>query len=182
VDKRYEGIDGVQYERYETSPGVFETFARRPGVEGILPELQRKLGEARKATKRLMAKEKNPFKHSLLDAKQLAEKLTMNSIYGFTGATTSPLPLVAIAAAITCTGRDIINRTKAYLEENMEANVIYGVSGWYLILVSSPVYMYILDGRVTGRIIQDVCLSMERWYDGIRVNRPGRRILVRPAT
>lgn len=125
----FRGIEGVTYEDFETSPGNVETFAHRPGEKGILSMIEENLGESRKATKRLMSqtdKEKDPFKYSLLNSKQLAEKVTMNSLYGFCGTSSGALPLVAIAAAVTCTGRQMIEKTADFVRSTMGGTVVYG--------------------------------------------------------
>ena len=125
-DDCYLGIEGVTYEDFETSPGHIETFAHRPGEKGILSMIEEELGESRKATKKLMKGEKDGFKYNLLDSKQLAEKVTMNSLYGFCGTSNGALPLVAIAAAVTCTGRRMIEQTADFVRETMGGTVVYG--------------------------------------------------------
>ena len=124
-DDSFKNIDGVHYEEYETSPGNIETFAHRPGEKGILSRIEEDLGEARKATKKLM-KGSTGFKYDLLNSKQLAQKVTMNSLYGFCGTVRGSLPLVAIAAAVTCTGRDMIVKTAEFVRNVMGATVVYG--------------------------------------------------------
>lgn len=127
TEEEYLGIEGVKYENHEISDGVNVTFAHRPGQNSILCELEEVLGEERKATKKLMKTEKDPFKYSLLDSKQKAQKVTMNSIYGFTGTVNhGMLPLVEIAAAVTSTGREMIKTTKEYAERVHGCNVVYG--------------------------------------------------------
>ena len=126
-DDKYRNLEGVVYEDHQVSDGVCATFAHRSGSKSILCELEEVLGEERKATKKLMKSEKDPFAYSLLDSRQKAQKVTMNSIYGFTGTVNNGmLPLVEIAAAVTSTGRDMIKRTKEYAEEKHGCNVIYG--------------------------------------------------------
>ena len=44
--------------------------------------------------------------------KQLALKITANSLYGQLGAPTSPIYLKAIAACTTSTGREMLNSSK----------------------------------------------------------------------
>lgn len=122
----YVGIEGVIYEEFKTSAGKSETFAHRPGEKGILSKIEQSLGEARKATKVLMKSEKDPVKYSLLNSKQLAQKITMNSLYGFCGTRSGSLPLPAIAAAVTCTGRDMIDRTAEFVKKDMGGRVVYG--------------------------------------------------------
>ena len=63
----------------------------------------------------------------VFDGKQLAFKVSMNSIYGFTGASKGILPCMAIASTTTARGREMIDETKTYVEENFKgAKVRYG--------------------------------------------------------
>jgi len=61
------------------------------------------------------------------NGKQLAYKISMNSIYGFTGAGKGILPCVPIASTTTFKGRSMIEETKEYVERNFPgAKVRYG--------------------------------------------------------
>jgi DNA polymerase delta subunit 1 len=61
------------------------------------------------------------------NGKQLAYKISMNSVYGFTGAGKGMLPCVPIASTVTAKGRSMIEETKNYVEANFEgAKVRYG--------------------------------------------------------
>jgi len=61
------------------------------------------------------------------NGKQLAYKVSMNSVYGFTGAGKGILPCVPIASTTTCRGRGMIEETKTYVEANFPgAKVRYG--------------------------------------------------------
>jgi DNA polymerase elongation subunit (family B) len=131
------GIPGVHYEKFETFPGHFETFAYHEGEESILCKLERTMGLERKAVRRLIKTEEDAFMRSVLDGQQLAIKTAMNSLYGFTGTKTGMLPLVAIAAAVTCTGRSIIMKTKDFMEKQYNCNVVYGDS----VPAHTPVYI-----------------------------------------
>ena len=73
------------------------------------------LGE-RKKRKKLMKLEKDPFKYNLLDAEQLAYKMTANSLYGQMGAKTSKFSFIALAACTTSFGRKLLNYAKEGLE------------------------------------------------------------------
>ena len=127
TEDRYRDIEGVEYEDYEIAEGVKTTFAHRPGKDCILAELESFLGKERKATKKLMKGEKDPFLYSLLDSKQKAQKVTMNSMYGFAGTVNhGMLPKVEIAAAVTYTGRMMIERTQEFLVDKYDCNVVYG--------------------------------------------------------
>jgi DNA polymerase elongation subunit (family B) len=98
------------------------------GVRGLLGEILLGLWQGRKATKKLMKTEKDPFMQAVLNGKQLAQKVTMNSIYGFTGADNGIFPLKPIAACVTATGRKMIEQTSSIAKEEFGAITIYGDS------------------------------------------------------
>ena len=56
--------------------------------KSIMPSILEELLQARKATKNLMKKEKDPFMENILDKRQLGYKVTANSLYGQCGAKT----------------------------------------------------------------------------------------------
>ena len=66
------------------------------------------------------------FEQDVFDALQAAYKVTANSLYGQIGARTSPIYLKDIAACTTSTGREMIMTAKKYVEDNYNAEVIYG--------------------------------------------------------
>jgi DNA polymerase elongation subunit (family B) len=66
------------------------------------------------------------FAQDVLDALQLAYKVTANSLYGQIGARTSSIYLKEIAACTTATGRNMIMLAKDFVERNYDAEVIYG--------------------------------------------------------
>jgi DNA polymerase elongation subunit (family B) len=67
------------------------------------------------------------FEQAVLDALQLAYKVTANSLYGQIGSRTSPLYWKDIAASTTATGRERILKAKAFVEgPDFGAVVIYG--------------------------------------------------------
>ena len=67
--------------------------------------------------------ETDPFKKKVLDGLQLAFKITANSLYGQTGAPTSPLYMKEIAACTTATGREMLNYSKHFVE-NIFSNIV----------------------------------------------------------
>jgi DNA polymerase delta subunit 1 len=80
----------------------------------------------KKAKKDMAAAEGTPME-AVYNGKQLAYKVSMNSIYGFTGASKGMLPCVAIASTVTFRGRQMIEQTKNYVEEHFPgAKVRYG--------------------------------------------------------
>ena len=68
----------------------------------------------------------NIFEQDVLDALQVAYKVTANSLYGQIGARTSSIYLKEIAACTTATGRNMIMLAKDFVEKNYDAEVIYG--------------------------------------------------------
>ena len=102
--------------------------------KGLLPEILESLLSARKKAKADLKKETDPFKKKVLDGRQLALKISANSVYGFTGATVGKLPCIEISQSVTAFGRMMIEQTKnevenKYTTENgyeHKAEVIYG--------------------------------------------------------
>ena len=96
---------------------------------GILPEILTELLNKRKDTNNRLANTKEPFLRSILNALQLAFKITANSLYGQTGAPTSPIFFIAIAASTAATGRERLHFAKKIVEDNFAGSeIIYGDS------------------------------------------------------
>lgn len=102
--------------------------------KGLLAQILEELLSARKQAKRELAVETDPFKKAVLNGRQLALKISANSVYGLTGATTGKLPCLAIASSTTSFGRQMIEKTKDEVEKRYniangyshDAQVIYG--------------------------------------------------------
>jgi DNA polymerase elongation subunit (family B) len=112
---------------YKNGDGSFTTckFAeKKDGTKGIIPEILAELLAARKKYKKLMDDEKDSFVKSILDGLQQAYKVTANSLYGQTGAPTSPIYMKEIAASTTATGREMLQFSK-YFIENIYLKLIY---------------------------------------------------------
>ena len=62
----------------------------------------------------------------VLDGRQLALKISANSVYGFTGATVGQLPCLQISSTVTLIGRQMIEKTKNLVIQKFGADVIYG--------------------------------------------------------
>lgn len=93
-------------------------------MDSIIPDLQVKLKKSRKAVKAMMAPiehSKDPddiLKYRVLNGRQLAIKVSMNSLYGFTSA--FMMNLQALSACVTARGRQMIETTKQFLENDFE--------------------------------------------------------------
>jgi DNA polymerase delta subunit 1 len=120
IDPRFANVPGVVYEQY----GPYR-FAQE--VPSLLPAILNELAAFRKKAKKLMAQAEGTPMEAVYNGQQLAYKISMNSIYGFTGASKGMLPCVAIASTVTMRGRQMIDETKNYVEEHFPgAKVRYG--------------------------------------------------------
>lgn len=104
----------------------FGCFVKKHVKEGLLPIILKNLLSARKRAKQQMAIETNELKKKVLNGKQLALKISCNSVYGFTGATIGMLPCLAISASTTAIGRKMIDKTKNLVEKKFNGKVVYG--------------------------------------------------------
>lgn len=155
---KYDNIDEIEYkdiiwkEDAGTPQERVEKVRFVQNKKGILPIMLEKLWKERKAIKKEMKNVKAQLKevrtdeekvalsmqYDVLDGFQLAMKVSMNSIYGFTGANLGRLPEKRIAAATTAEGRRMIQECKEYVESNYDCKVVYGdsVAGY------TPIYIY----------------------------------------
>ena len=104
-------------------------FAQFPEGKAIMPAILEELLGARKATKKLMTKEEDPFKKNIYDKRQLSIKVTANSLYGQCGAKTSAFFEKDVAAACTAIGRKLLFYGKDVIEgcyDNIEITVSDG--------------------------------------------------------
>ena len=102
---------------YEKSP-TGHLFVKSTTKKGILPLILDELLEARKRAKKDMALATDPMEKAVQNGRQLALKISANSVYGFTGATVGQLPCVPIASSTTAYGRDLLMKTSAFVESN----------------------------------------------------------------
>ena len=95
---------------------------------GILPTVLKELLGNRYKVKGQMKIETDDVIKAILDKKQLALKVTANSIYGLTGVTFNKgvLPLKVISAATTASGRLFIQQAAEYVEKKYKGTVVYG--------------------------------------------------------
>ena len=123
-DESYNNLENYNYENveYKASDGSIITcrYAKNiSGDYGILPNILQTLLKERKSTKKLMENEEDPFKKTILDGKQLALKITANSLYGQLGASTSPIYLKELAASTTAIGRRMLETAREFVETRL---------------------------------------------------------------
>lgn len=91
---------------------------KKDGSLGLMPTILDHLLSQRKAVKKQMKQEKDPFKNSILDGQQLAFKLSANSLYGQIGSSFSTIYKKHIAASTTATGRYMLELARDYMEND----------------------------------------------------------------
>ena len=101
---------------------------------GLLPEILKDLLDARKQAKKELKEATDPSIKAVLEGRQLALKVSANSVYGFTGASNGQLPCLEISSSVTAFGQEMIKKTMSEVEAvytkangySTNAIVIYG--------------------------------------------------------
>lgn len=124
---------------YEITPAG-HCFVKKSKRPGLLPRILEELLSARKRAKVDLAKATDPLEKAVLDGRQLALKISANSVYGFTGATIGSLPCLQVSSSVTAYGREMLELTKEVVQTHFcvkngyerDARVIYGDTGTQL--------------------------------------------------
>ena len=124
-DESYLNLEGAEYEEFELSGGRRPNFVQH--IPGVLPLLLETLAKERKRVKKLMQIAETDELKAVYNGLQLAIKVSMNSVYGFSGAPTCPLwQLRPLAESVTLTGRGMIQKTIERANEYIPCEVLYG--------------------------------------------------------
>lgn len=92
-------------------------FAQFPkGTKSVMPSILEELLVARKTTRKMILTQTDEFMKNVLDKRQLAYKITANSLYGQCGAKTSSFYEQDIAASTTAIGRLLLTYAKKVIE------------------------------------------------------------------
>lgn len=141
----------VVSEEFHFDDGRTACFVQKATHEGVLPRILKSLGDARKATRaKMKTLDKSDPLRGLLDGRQLAYKISANSVYGFTGANKGMYPLKLIAETTTFVGRRMIDRTKVIMEEEFGGKVIYGDTD--SVMVQFP---QVVEGRSEEDVLKE---------------------------
>lgn len=146
--------------------------------KGLLPDILESLLTARKRAKAELKSETDPFKRSVLDGRQLALKISANSVYGFTGAQVGKLPCLEISGSVTAYGRTMIEEVKNVVESHYtiangyenNAIVIYGDTDSVMIKFGVKTLQQSMDlGReaaefVSSKFVKPIKLEFEKVY------------------
>lgn len=146
--------------------------------KGLLTQILEELLTARKAARKELAQEKDDFKKAVLNGRQLALKISANSVYGITGATVGKLPCLPIASSTTSYGRQMIEKTKNEVEARYtitngytyDAQVIYGDTDSVMVkfgvtdLAEAMKLGEDAAGYVSGKFPNPIKLEFEKVY------------------
>ncbi len=161
MDKTYLGLPNIKYENIVIGDETI-TFVQHDenGYEGILPNILSELMVGRKDTKNKMKYEKNPDKYNVLNGKQLAQKITMNSVYGFTGTGKNGLlSCKEISSSVTAKGREMIEKTSKLAQELYPCTTLYGDS------IPPDEYVYLNNNKIK---IEDIQSSIQLNWEPYR--------------
>ena len=139
--------------------------------KAIMPSILQELLKARKDTRKQIPLTSDEFMKNVLDKRQIAYKVTANSLYGQLGAKTSTFYEPDIAASTTATGRLLLTYAKRVVEEcyedididtkygkvNVKSDYIYGDT-------DSVFFKFSLLDKISGKPIlghQALELSIE---------------------
>jgi DNA polymerase delta subunit 1 len=160
--------------------GLSYTFVEH--FKGVLPIILEEGLNYRKQVKKQMKEAEKNNDHArakMLNGKQLAIKITCNSIYGLTGAgKRGKLPLEAIAASTTANGRKMIMKTKELVQNEFKehgSQVVYGDTDSVMVRLNNvkaekstlPEWFKIgnsMAKRVSEYFGRSISLEMEKVY------------------
>lgn len=142
-DPKYKNVNGVKYETIQVTDKKVYTWAKgtiqsdgsvKPMI-GLLPIMLDKLLTARKIAKKAKANAKNATEKAVMEGRQLALKVSANSIYGFTGAVKmGKYHCLAVADSTTWKAREMLNQTVTWVKELYPCDVVYGDTDSVMVL------------------------------------------------
>ena len=132
LDKKYLNLSEYNYKSvvYNNKDGTTTTCIyaeNKTGEKGIYPKILQELLDQRSAKKKLMKTTDDKFLKEIYDALQQAYKQTANSLYGQLGADVSPIYMKELAASTTATGRDMLQFSKQFMENDLKKLVNYSI-------------------------------------------------------
>jgi len=153
---RYDNLPGVEYVDIEYD--TFKYVRKSPKAkaekvksgtrvcrwaqvdDSILPSILKELLKARKTTRKRAETEPDEFMRNVLDKRQLAYKVTANSLYGQCGARTSTFYEKDVAASCTAAGRKQLIYAKTVIEEVYQARVCQTECVGELVVTAESIY------------------------------------------
>lgn len=135
---------------------------------GVLPTQIRRLVESRREVKKLMkSPDLPPDQYMQYNIRQMALKLTANSMYGCLGFTHSRFYAKPLAALVTMKGREILMDTKEIVQKS-NYDVVYGDTDSLMINTNCLDYDYVFKiGNDLKREINKKYKQIELDIDGV---------------
>lgn len=122
----------VKTKTFKFAQTRLELDGSKTHLEGLVPKILIDLLNARDEAKKQKAIQKDPFLKKIFDGKQLALKVSCNSVYGFTGCgDMGMLPCKPIAEATTTIGRWMIDESKCYAENPDNFKFVMGCREYF---------------------------------------------------
>jgi DNA polymerase alpha subunit A len=140
--------------------------------KGILPRVIKTLIESRGVVKQELKKaQPGSTNYQQLDIRQMALKLTANSMYGCLGFTFSRFYAKPLAMLITAQGRALLQRAKEITETSLGLEVVYGDTDSIMVNTRSNNYDEALaKGKEVIKKINEGYKSVELDIDGVFSN------------
>jgi len=156
----------------ETSEGKYSVWFCKKR-EGFIPTVLKQIFEERARLKKEMKfLDKSSKEYKILDARQYALKILLNSTYGYLGFAISRWYCLDCAAAVTAYGRTYIKKVIDFLKEK-GYRVIYGDTDSVFVLLNSKEDINILN-EINSMLPKPLELELEKFYlSGIFVERRG---------
>jgi len=123
-------FEEIDYDNKEEGGKTVCTFVQandNPMTQGVLPKTLEILLKKRKEFKQKMEDlQYDESQRSVFNGLQLAYKVVANSVYGQSGARTSPIRNVYVAACTTAAGRRALQFARSVAETEFGGDVVYG--------------------------------------------------------
>lgn len=147
---------------------VYVFLTNLPIIPGVLPRQIRRLVESRREVKKLMANpDCDPDLKQQYNIRQIALKLTANSMYGCLGFSYSRFFAQHLAALVTFKGREILTNTKS-LVQKLNFSVIYGDTDSIMINTNSTDYDEVFKvGHTIKAAVNKIYRQVELDIDGV---------------
>ncbi|CCV01678.1 d DNA polymerase (B family) [Invertebrate iridescent virus 22] len=140
---------------------------QNPEFKGVLPTIVQSLLDARKETRKEISNLKNKLKEinneqqkreiettiDILNQRQLAYKISANSMYGITGVKAGMLPFMPVAMSITYKGREGVKQVSDILQKQYGGELVYGDTD--CVLGSTPILIN-CDGKIFYKTVDEI--------------------------
>lgn len=147
-------------------PALLENLLKsRKDINSDIKTLKLQLSEEKEEE----AKSELQTKITVLDKRQLAMKISANSMYGGFGVKKGYLPFMPGAMCTTAKGRESIEKAAKHLQQNYSANLIYGDS----VTGDTPILVQYEDGSVDIVRIDEIGEVWDQ-YEGFKVQDSNR--------